>query len=49
MAGYEAVAQMIGRSPEWLRAFVCGYPNAKLDVTALNIEAVYQRVASKSE
>ena len=43
MAGYHAVASMIGRTPEWLRAFCCNYDHVSLDVTVLNIDAAYQQ------
>jgi hypothetical protein len=43
MAAYELVAQMVGRSPEWLRAFARGYPHAKVDCTILNISEAYRR------
>ena len=49
MAGYEAVAQMIGRSPEWLRAFVNDYGNGKLDPTIMNIDQQYQRITGKQD
>jgi len=43
MCAYEIVAQMVGRSPEWLRAFANNYPNGKLDCTILNIDEAYRR------
>ena len=43
MAGYHAVSQMIGKSPEWVRAFACDYPNAKCDMTIMNINEAYRR------
>ena len=49
MAAYEMVAQQIGRSPEWLRAFACDYAHAKLDMTVLSISAAYRRIATKRD
>src|SRR3990167_6159592 len=43
MAGYQAVAEMVGVSPAWLRAFVCRYPNAKPDTVILNIRFAFLR------
>ena len=46
MAGYHAVASMIGRTPEWLRAFCCNYEHVSLDITVMNIHEAYRRAGN---
>lgn len=46
MLAYERVAQLTGASPEWIRKFINGYPDAKQPnfVTGYNLLQVYARM-----